>query len=53
MKCNKCINKTWKECCNNCKDIEYFCYFRKNMVKVKYFIEHLGYHYSDPDQYLT
>ena len=23
------------------------------MVKVKDYIEHLGYHYSDPDQYLT
>ena len=25
----------------------------KNMVKVKYYIEHLEYQYSDPDQYLT
>ena len=23
------------------------------MVKVKDYIEHLGYHYSDPDQYLV
>ena len=52
-KCNKCINKPWKECCNNCKELEYSCYVFKNMVKVKDYIEHLGYHYSDPDQYLT
>ena len=26
MKCNKCINKPWKECCNNCKELEYSCY---------------------------
>ena len=26
---------------------------RTNMVKVKDYIEHLGYHISDPDQYLT
>ena len=23
------------------------------MIKVKDYIEHLGYHYSDPDQYLV
>ena len=23
------------------------------MVKVKHYIEHSGYHYSDPDQYLA
>ena len=51
-KCNKCINKPWKECCNNCKELEYSCFVCKNMVKVKDYIEHLGYHYSDPDQYL-
>ena len=53
MKCKKCINKPWKKCCNNCKDIEYSCYVCKKMVKVKDYIEHLGYHYSDPGQYLT
>ena len=53
MKCDKCINKPWKECCNNGKELEYSCYVCKNMVKVKDYIEHLGYHYSDPDQYLT
>ena len=53
MKCNKCINKPWKDCCNNCKELEYSCDVCKNMVKVKDYIEHLGYHYSDPDQYLT
>ena len=53
MKCNKCINKPWKECCNNCKELDYFCYVCKKMVKEKDYIEHLGYHYSDPDQYLT
>ena len=53
MKCDKCLNKPWKECCNNCKELEYSCYVCKNTVKVKDYIEHLGYHYSDPDQYLT
>ena len=53
MKCKKCINKPGKECINNCKELEYSCYVCKNMVKVKDYIEHLGYHYSDPDQYLT
>ena len=53
MKCKKCLNKPWKECCKNCKELEYSCYVCKNMVKVKDYIEHLGYHYSDPDQYLT
>ena len=52
MKCNNCMNKPWKECCNNCKELENSCYVFKNMVKVKDYIEHLGYH-SDPDQYLT
>ena len=53
MKCDKCINKPWKECCHNCKELEYSCYVCKNMVKVNDYIEHLGYHYSDLDQYLT
>ena len=53
MKCNKCKYKPWKECCNNCKELEYSCYVCKNMVKVKHYIEHLGYHYSDPDQNLA
>ena len=53
MKCEKCKNKSWKECCNNCKELEYSCYVCKNMVKVKDYIEHLGCHYSDPGQYLT
>ena len=53
MKCNKCKNKSWKECCSNCKELEYCCYVCKNIVKVKDYIEHLGYHYSDPDQNLA
>ena len=35
MKCNKCKNKSWKDCCNNCKKLEYSFYLYKNMVKVK------------------
>ena len=53
MNCNKCLNKPWKECCNSCKELLYCCYVCKNVVKMKDFIEHLGYHYSDPDQYLA
>ena len=44
MKCDKCNNKSWKECCNNCKE---------NMLIMKDYLEHLGYHYSDPDQHLV
>ena len=40
MKCYKCINKLMKECCNNCKELDYSCYVCKNMVKVKDYIEH-------------
>ena len=55
MKCNKCKNKTWKKCFNNCKGLENSCYVCKGerLVKVKDYIEHLGYHYSDPYQYLA
>ena len=53
MKCNKCKNKSWKKSCNNCKELEHSCYVWKNMIRVKDYIEHLGYHYSDPDQYLA
>ena len=34
-KCNKCIKKPRKECCNNCKEVEYLIMYVKNMVKVK------------------
>ena len=44
MKCNKYINKPWKECCNNCKELENSCYVCKNMVKVKDYIDHLECH---------
>ena len=44
---------SWKECCNICKELECSCYVCKNTVEVKDYLEHLGYHYSDPDQYLA
>ena len=33
MKCNKCIKKPWKECCNNCKELEYFVMYVKIWLK--------------------
>ena len=53
MKCDKCKNKPWKECCDNCKVLEYSCYLCENVVKVKDYIEHLGKHYNDKNLYLT
>ena len=44
MKFNKCINKPWKEYCNNCKELKYSCYVCKNMVKLKDSTEQLRYH---------
>ena len=35
MKCDKCKNKPWKECCNDCKELEYCRYISKNIVKAK------------------
>ena len=51
MMCDKCKNKPWKQCCNDCKEIEY-CYVCKDIAKVKDYIKHLGEHYGNPDQYL-
>ena len=53
MKCDKCKNKPWKECCNDCKELEYCCYICKNIVKVKRYIKHVGDHYDNPGQYLA
>ena len=38
MKCDKCKNKPWKECCNDCRELEYCCYICKDIVKVKNYI---------------
>ena len=35
MKCDKCKNKPWKECCNDCEELEYCCYISKNIIKAK------------------
>ena len=53
MKCDKCKNKPWKECCDNCKELEYSCCICENVVKVEDYIEHLGKHYNDKKLYLT
>ena len=42
MNCDKCKNKHWKECCNDCKELEYCCYICEDIVKVKDYIKHLG-----------
>ena len=48
-----CKNRPWRECCNDCKELEFFRYICKDMVKVKNYIVHLGDHYDDPRLYLT
>ena len=49
MKCDKCKNMPWKECCNDCKELEYCCYICKYVVKLKNYIIQLGDHYNNPD----
>ena len=53
MKCDKCKNNPSTECCNDCKELENFCYICKNIVKIKNYINYLGDHYDNPDQYLA
>ena len=52
MMCDKCKNKPWRECCNDCKELDYCCHKCKDIVKVKDYIKHLGDHYANPNQYL-
>ena len=52
MKCDKFKNNPWKECCNDCKQLEYCCYLSKDIVKAKDCIKHLREHYVNPNQYL-
>ena len=52
MKCDKCKNKPWKECCDDCKELDCCCYICKDIVKVKHYIKLLGEYYVNPDQYL-
>ena len=49
MKGDKCKNK---DCCNDCKELEYCCYICNDIVKVKDYIKHLEDHYVNPNQYL-
>ena len=48
MNCDKCRNNHWRDFCNDCKEIENYCY----ICKVKDYIKHLGDHYANPNQYL-
>ena len=50
MKFNKCKNKPWRECCNDCKELDYCCYICKDIVKVKDYNNQLGNHYANPNQ---
>ena len=52
MKCDKCKSNPWRECCNDCKELEYFCYICKDIVKVKDYIKLLWDHYANLNQYL-
>ena len=53
MKCDKCKNKTLKECCNDCKALEHCCYICKDIIKVKNYIKHCDDHFVNPEQYLA
>ena len=44
MKCDKCKNKPWKECFNDCEELDYYCYICKDIVKAKDYTGHLGEH---------
>ena len=52
MMCDKCKNNPWKECCNDCKQLEYCCHLWKDIVKSKDYIKLLREHYVNPNQYL-
>ena len=52
MKCDECKNKHWRECCTDCKELDYCCYICKDIVKVKDYMKKLGILYDNPDQYL-
>ena len=53
MKCDKCKNMPWKECGNDCKELEYCCHICKYVVKLKNYIKQLGDPYNNPDQCLA
>ena len=53
MKCDKCKKKHWRECCDNCTELEYCCYICKDIVKVKDYIKLLEKHFNGKSLYLT
>ena len=53
MKFDKCRKKHRKECCNDCKELEYCCYICKDLGKLKEYIKFLEKHYANPNQYLV
>ena len=52
MKCDNCKNKHWKDCCYDCKELEYCCYICKDIVKVKDYVKHLGDYCANPNHHL-
>ena len=51
MNCDKCKNKPVTECCKDCKELDCCCYICKYIVKVKDYINHLGEHHVNINQY--
>ena len=48
-----CKYRPWRECCIDCKELEYCCFIFKDMVKVKNNIGHSIDHHDDPSLHLT
>ena len=52
-KCGSCKNKPWSQCCDWCQGKPFNGFICNKSVTYREKLEHLQYHYSDPNQYLT
>ena len=52
-KCDSCKKKPWSQCCDLWQGKPVKCFIYNKSVTYREKLEHLQYHCSDPNQYLT
>ena len=53
IKCDKCKNKAWCWCCDDCQSKPFQCFVCKEIITYREGHDHLSKHHNDPNQYLV
>ena len=53
IKCDKCKNKAWCWCCDDCQSKPFQCFVLKEIITYRERHDNLSKHHNDPNQYLV